>query len=261
LRYQQSEILIAELAAIKFDAFEENENSLSAFIKQENFNEEEFKSVVDFKNISYTKQLIADTNWNAKWESEFEPVVVDNLVAIRAAFHRPAINVEHEIIITPKMSFGTGHHATTYLMLQQMGKIDFTGKSVLDFGTGTGILAIMAAKLGAQKVVAVDNDEWSIRNAKENFAANDCTAIELLQKEDLSGLGIFDVILANINLNVIVNAIGRLKAISHAGSMLLISGFLSSDEVALNKIFMDAGYQHAGTVRKNEWISMLLRKS
>jgi ribosomal protein L11 methyltransferase len=256
-----SGILIAELSEINFDAFEENENSLSAFIKEENFNEGELNKISTPKNISYTKSLIEETNWNAKWESEFEPIIVENYVAIRASFHSPIKNVKHEIIITPKMSFGTGHHATTYLMLQQMQHIDFTNKSVLDFGTGTGILAIMAKKLGAKKVVAIDNDEWSINNAKENFTANNSNDIVLFQKDNLDDLEAFDIILANINLNVITAHIKGLTSISHPSTELLLSGFLKTDEKVIINNFAGREFKYILTSVKSNWISMLLIKS
>ena len=258
---EQMEILIAELSEINFEAFEENENSLSAFIKEDQFNDEALKNILSAKNISYTKSIIEETNWNAKWESEFEPIIVDNFVAIRAAFHTPIESVKHEIIITPKMSFGTGHHATTYLMLQQMENIDFTDKTVLDFGTGTGILAILAKKLGAKKVLAIDYDEWSINNAKENFIANNCTDIDLLQKDDLNGLEAFDIILANINLNVITANSRHLALISQPSSTLLLSGCLSHDEEKILQTFASLNFKHIITTERNGWISMLLTKS
>ncbi len=258
---EQSDILVAELSETNFDAFEENENSLSAFIKEDCFNEDELNKTLSQRNASYSKSIISDTNWNAKWESEFEPIIIDDFVAVRAAFHEPIANVKHEIIITPKMSFGTGHHATTYLMLQQMQNINFSNKTVLDFGTGTGILAIMGKKLGAQKIVAIDNDEWSINNAKENLAANNCSDIFLLQKDNLSGLEKFDIILANINLNVILDSIDQLKHITHQSSQLLLSGFLIADERVLIENFSFADFQHIITTKKNEWLSILLTKS
>ncbi len=125
--------------------------------------------------LSFSKTIIEETNWNQVWESNFDPVIVDDFVAVRAHFHEPIKNVQHEIVITPKMSFGTGHHATTYMMMQQMRELDFAGKNVFDFGTGTGVLAILAEKLGAQKVIAIDNDDWSIENADENVKRNNCT--------------------------------------------------------------------------------------
>lgn len=258
---EQQEILIAELSEIGFDAFEENENSLSAFINEERFNEEELQKNLSPKNIGYTRSILKETNWNAKWESEFEPIIVDNFVAVRAAFHLPIHKTKHQIIITPKMSFGTGHHATTYLMLQQMEQINFIDKTVLDFGTGTGILAIMAKKLGAKNVIAIDNDEWSINNAKENISANECTDILLLQKDNFDDLEKFDIILANINLNVITNNIQQIKFASHQSAKILVSGFLIKDEQLLFNNFVSEGYNHLTTLEKDGWISILLTKS
>ncbi len=257
----QSEILIAQLSEINFYAFEEEENFLSAFIKEEFFYEDELNKILSPKNISFTKSIIKETNWNAKWESEFEPIVIENFVAVRASFHNPIQNVRHQIIITPKMSFGTGHHATTHLMLQQMRNINFFDKTVLDFGTGTGILAILAKKLGAKKVVAIDNEEWSINNATENLIANNCTGITLLQKDSLAGLEIFDIILANINLNVITTSIKQIKLASHQSTKLLLSGFLISDEQKVINNFASEGFKHITTTEKDGWVSMLLTKS
>jgi ribosomal protein L11 methyltransferase len=151
-------------------------------------------------------------------------------------------------------------------MLQQMQSINFINKTVLDFGTGTGILAILAKKLGAKKVVAIDNDEWSINNARENFVANNCTDIILLQKDRISDPDSnqdekFDIILANINLNVITSSIKDLKNISHQSSKLLLSGFLSPDKQTLINSFISEGFKYIETTEKNEWISMLLTKS
>lgn len=258
---EQSEILVAELSEINFYAFEEEENSLSAFIKEEAFNEEELNKIISPRALAYTKSIIKEANWNEKWESEFEPIIIDNFVAVRALFHQPVKSVKHDIIITPKMSFGTGHHATTYLMLQQMQHIDFSNKKVLDFGTGTGVLAIMAKKLGAKKVTAIDNDDWSINNAKENFGVNKCTDIVLLKKDDLHDLEVFDIILANINLNVITDSIKDLKIISHQSTILLLSGFLLNDEHQIIKNFSLEAFDHKKTAVKNEWISLLLIKS
>ncbi len=258
---QQLEIIIAELSEINYEAFEEEENVLSAFIEEEFFNEVEINKILIPKNILYAKLIIEEINWNTKWESEFEPIVVENFVAIRAAFHKPIYGVKHEIIITPKMSFGTGHHATTYLMLQQMQYLDFLDKTVLDFGTGTGILAILAKKLGAKKVIAIDIDEWSINNAKENFVANNCTDIVLLQIDNLNDLEIFDIILANINLNVITSSIEGFSMATHQSSELLLSGFLSSDESVLLNAFSKQNFKNILTSHNNEWISILLTKA
>src|SRR5205809_7074705 len=143
--------------------------------------------------------MIAEQNWNSIWEENFQPVIIQNAVAIRAHFHQPITTVQHEIIITPKMSFGTGHHATTYLMLEQMTSIDFAGKSVLDYGTGTGVLSIYAEKLGAAAITAIDNDEWSINNAAENIQQNNCKKINLALGNKPPAKHIYQVELANIN--------------------------------------------------------------
>ncbi len=263
---EELEILIAELSEIDFDAYEENGNFLSAFIKEEKFDEEEVKDNLSTKNLVYSKSTIHETNWNAKWESEFEPIIVEDFVAVRAAFHQPIRTTKHEIIITPKMSFGTGHHATTYLMLQQMEHIDFYDKTVLDFGTGTGILAVMAKKLVAKSAVAIDIDEWSINNAKENIAANNCGDITLLLNDRINDLGDessqkFDIILANINLNVITNSINQIELASNQSTQLLLSGFLFTDEQLLVNKFVSEKYKLVTSTEKSGWVSILLTKS
>ena len=137
-------------------------------LKIEDFHKVNLNAILP-KNAIYKYSIIEDRNWNEEWESQLDPVVINNFVGIRASFNKPIKNVEHEIIITPKMSFGTGHHATTFLMIGLMKKINFKNKKVLDFGTGTGMLAILAEKLGATSVLAIDYDEWSINNALENI--------------------------------------------------------------------------------------------
>lgn len=180
--------------------------------------------------LSFTKQLIPEQNWNAVWESNFQPVIIDDFVAIRADFHEPIKNVQHEIIITPKMSFGTGHHATTEMMMRQMREIDFADKTVFDFGTGTGVLAILAEKLGAAKVIAVDNDDWSIANAEENIRRNNCTEISLQKSDTVPTDTKFDIILANINKNVLVENLQALAGQLSIHGIMLLSGLLISDE-------------------------------
>jgi ribosomal protein L11 methyltransferase len=166
---EASDILIAMLSDLQYEGFEEEENILKAFIPKSLFNEERLKEIEEEFQLKYSVTELPDTNWNKVWESNFQPVIVENFCVVRAGFHEPIKDVEHEIIITPKMSFGTGHHATTYMMLQQMKDIDFKGKHVMDFGTGTGVLAILANKLGAASVIAIDSDSWSIENAAENL--------------------------------------------------------------------------------------------
>ena len=169
LQPEQKEILIAQLADAGYEGFEEKDSSLDAFIKSKSFDTIILKEISFKYQTTYTKEKIAETNWNQVWESNFEPVIVNDYVAIRADFHKPIANTKFEIVITPKMSFGTGHHATTYMMIELMKEIDLNGSSVLDFGSGTGILAILAEKEGAKNIEAIDNDDWSIANAGENF--------------------------------------------------------------------------------------------
>ena len=165
---------MAELNAAGYDGFETKDDSLHAFINSEDFNTLFIAEISNKYQIDYEVKEVRNENWNALWESNFEPVTVDNDIGIRAHFHPPFHDVRHEIIITPKMSFGTGHHATTFLMMQQMLQVNFTGKKIFDFGTGTGILAILAEKLGAGKVLATDIDEWCISNSLENTEQNNC---------------------------------------------------------------------------------------
>jgi len=259
---EQMEKLVALLADNGFEGFEEDEDSLNAFIPEHKFNEDEFSRVIDmFTTVSYTKTIIENINWNKKWEEDFKPVMVDDFVAIRAGFHRPVKNVVHEIIITPKMSFGTGHHATTYLMISQMRELDFFGKSVLDFGTGTGVLAILATKLGAKKVLAIDYDEWSIANTNENIEQNDCNGIRVEQLDAIPVTEMFDIILANINLNVIISNLSSIVVSSVTGAIILLSGFLKENEMILVTAVKKAGLKYLSTLQRGDWIVVMAKKT
>jgi len=230
ISHEQSDLLIALLNEIGFEGFEEGNNYLKAFIPKLDFNESVLDELIRPFAIRFSQTIIEETNWNKVWESNFEPVFIDDFVAIRADFHEPVRSVQHEIIITPKMSFGTGHHATTYMMVQQMRELDFRAKSVFDFGTGTGVLAILAEKLGAKNVIAVDNDEWSIANANENIKRINCTAIKLLLTDNAEINGEFDIILANINKNVILDNMEFIRKQRSPGGIILLSGLLTGDE-------------------------------
>ncbi len=257
----QSEKLVALLAEQGFEGFEEEEDSLNAFILENNFNEDDFSRIIDmFDTVSYTKTIMENINWNKKWEEDFKPVIVEDFVAIRAGFHHPINYVAHEIIITPKMSFGTGHHATTYLMIKQMRELDFLGKSVLDFGTGTGILAILASKLGAEKILAIDYDEWSIANTNENIVQNGCSNIRVEQSDKITDTEQFDIILANINLNVITSNLSSIVMSSFAGATILLSGFLKENETDLVKMLEESGLQYLTTMQRGDWIVVMAKK-
>lgn len=256
---EEKERLIAELCEINFYAFEEEENYLNAYVKEEDFNEEQLKEILKGR-FNFTSTIIEEENWNAQWESSIQPVIVNDFAAIRPSFHAPVKDVKHDVIITPKMSFGTGHHATTFLMIELMEKIDFSNKSVLDFGTGTGVLAVLAEKSGAKEVIAIDNDEWSIRNAAENIQANHCSRIRVELKQDLSALPSFNIILANINLNVISHESSALVGLLKAGGTLLVSGFLINDEKEILNIFTKENIIKKESLRRGDWMATYLKR-
>jgi len=233
------DILTACLAEIGFDSFETDDDSLKAYITENLFDADVLKQTCDqylgFFPFEYSIKKIPYQNWNAIWESDFKPITVENKLRVRAVFHEPDPNFPIEIIIQPKMSFGTGHHATTHLVMEFMLGIDFNEKSVLDFGTGTGILAILANKLGALSVWAVDNDPQCIENATENFEINHCETISLgLGGAEASGLNKYDVIIANITRNTILENIEVISLKLQPHGLLIASGFYEEDLSVLN---------------------------
>jgi ribosomal protein L11 methyltransferase len=256
LQPEQEDMLIAHLAEAGYEGFEENENGLKAFIPETDYDDLLLHELVYKYQLSFNKKIIAEQNWNKLWESNFEPVIIGGFVAVRAGFHPPVENVQHEIIITPKMSFGTGHHATTYMMMETMMKIDCKNKSVLDFGTGTGVLAIFAEKLGAKQITAIDNDEWSITNAAENFKENSCREISLLQADFVPENQKYDLILANINKNVIIGQFSPLIHSMENTGTLLISGLLAEDKQEIIKIAGQHQLKLEGENMQNGWICL-----
>ena len=252
---QEQEILISQLEELYANGFEQTQDALIAYFPENNFESYAVNGIL--KNYQYSITTVEEQNWNAVWESNFEPVVVEDFCAIRAEFHQPITNVSYEIVITPKMSFGTGHHATTNMMIQQMKDMDFTGKHVFDFGTGTGILAILAEKLGSEKIQAIDVDDWSIENARENINRNGCSKINVELSSQLPAQQ-FDIILANINRNVILQYLPGLKEIlNNEQGELLLSGLLVSDKEDIMKACMNQGLKLIKELERNNWISLL----
>lgn len=232
-----SDLLVAELSAIGFEGFEEQDAALKAFVKSTEFQQDLYDILVEKYSVTYSKSIISERNWNEEWEKDFEPIVVKSpneetvFCMVRASFHQPIPEATFDIIITPKMSFGTGHHATTLQMIQGMSAIDFQHKKVIDFGTGTGLLAILAEKMGAKEIIAIDNDDWSINNAKENLEANGCTKVKVVKAEYCeSPLAYADVVLANINLNVIKANLKDIIKCCKPCAIVLYSGILTDDE-------------------------------
>ena len=258
-----NEILMAELIEIGFDSFTEEHDGILAYIQKETFKEEELKEVHLLQNpeikISYTFQEMPNINWNEEWEKNFSPINVEDKVSIRAEFHGNQ-NLPHEIIIQPKMSFGTGHHATTYLMIQQMLDMNFENKTVLDMGCGTSVLAIFAKQQGAGKTVAIDIDEWSVENSIENAARN---SVELeISQGTAENLGSenFDIILANINRNILISDIPTYVSVLNSGGQLLLSGLCFFDVDDILEVCTAQNLTLKKKLQREEWVSLLLKK-
>lgn len=286
----QFEILVAQLSNLGFDGFNEEEAATGinngvgmssvlgtsaglgegaghckTFILAteyiDNHVEIELNNIFSSNNLTYSKSIIKEENWNAIWESNFEPVRIDNFVGIRAHFH-PSFEpeVQYEIHITPKMSFGTGHHGTTYTVMQLMAEMDFNGKSVYDFGTGTGILAILAEKLGAAEVLAVDNDDWCIENAQENLAANNSSVITIQKVENAGQSRSFDLVLANVNRHIIEANMNQLANACAVGGHLVLSGLLIEDQQDMVLLAQKWGFTLQKAKEREGWIGLLFHK-
>ena len=255
------ELVAALLGAAGYEGFAETETGLLAYVQEAQFNELELAEVMAPFNIQFFTSVIAPRNWNEEWEQSYQPVQVGDFVQVRAHFHPAAVGVEHEIIITPKMSFGTGHHATTWQMMNWMQQLQLAGKKVFDFGTGTGVLALLAEKLGAAAVLATDNDEWSIENTKENLQRNAALNVEVMLADTPPSNQHFDVILANINRHVLLAFMDQLAALLQPGAQLLMSGFYETDNPLLINAAAHAGLQLAGQSNRQQWSCLLFTKA
>ena len=255
---EQQEILISQLSELAVEGFEQTDNYLVAYFNEKTFKSFEVNELL--KGYTLTTKTIEEKNWNEEWESNFQSVIVDKFCAIRAEFHKPITDVKHEIIITPKMSFGTGHHATTYMMIEQMREINFSNKTVFDFGTGTGILSILAEKSSASKIIAIDIDEWSIANARENIERNNCSKISVNLSAQIPHEN-FEIILANINRNVILDYLPQLNKHLKSNCWLLLSGLLVSDEDVIREACNNENLEFLRRTERSNWISLLFIKS
>ncbi len=258
-----SEILMAQLIEAGFDSFTEEHDGILAYIQKDIFNEELLQSVALLQNeevkISYAYTEMPNINWNEEWEKNFTPINIEDQVAIRAEFHE-SLGLPHEIIIQPKMSFGTGHHATTYLMIQQMLDMDFTSKKVLDMGCGTSVLAIYAKQRGAAEVTAIDIDEWSVENSIENAERNNVQLKISQGTADNLGTEQFDIILANINRNILLSDIPVYNSVLKEGGELLLSGLCFFDVADIMEVCQEQNLQLERSLQREEWMSLRLQK-
>lgn len=260
-----SEMLMAELSEAGYDSFMETEEGIVAYVEVGLFSEERLKEVLSkYQGESvFNIAELEDKNWNEEWEKNFQPVEVDGKVIVKASFHKTGEGYPYQIIINPKMSFGTGHHETTYMMIQNQLEVDHRGKKVMDAGTGTGILAILASKLGADSVFAFDIEDWAFENLKENINLNNCANINAAQGtiESLSSpFPFYDIILANINKNVLMREMPRYSAMLEKDGVLVLSGFYCGDIPDLENVAGDASLEVIGQRDRNNWASLVLKK-
>ncbi|MFC0603933.1 50S ribosomal protein L11 methyltransferase [Winogradskyella pulchriflava] len=255
-----TEILIAELGYAGFESFVETEEGVTAYIQKEEWHKNILEDIQilnsDEFEITFEFNEIEQTNWNEEWEKNFNPIIVDNLVSVRAPFHEKP-ETKYDLVIEPKMSFGTGHHETTHMMIQHILKNDFNGKSVLDMGCGTGVLAILAEKVGAAKLDAIDIDNWCYLNSIENVERNDCKNISVYEGDvNLLEGKKYDSIIANINRNILLADIERYAKCLNKNGSLFLSGFYKEDipliEAECNKQMLKL----EETIQKGQWVSL-----
>ena len=259
-----TEILIAELADSGFESFEETPKGISAYIKEKDLDISIFESIQILKNklysIQYNFEELRQVNWNKEWESNLNPVLVENRCLIRAPFHSSR-DVDFDIIIEPKMSFGTGHHETTYMMIRFLLKTDLNNKTVLDMGCGTAILAILAEKKGSKYVEAIDIDHWCFQNSLENISHNSCQNINVI-KGDVKLLDSkkFDVIIANINRNILIEDIPQYSICLNRNGFLFLSGFYKEDIPKIKEVCLTANLSLEEEIFKNKWVALKFKK-
>jgi ribosomal protein L11 methyltransferase len=252
------DILMVELMDLGYEAFEESPHGLKAYILSEHFTRGRVNALRIMRDphvtINFSAREVPDINWNARWEREFQPIELDGQVRVRAEFHPAKEGFRHDIIITPRMAFGTGHHATTRMMMLAMLQLDLAGQQVCDLGCGTGVLAILAEKLGAATVLAIDNDPEAVGNARRNAASNRCQRV-VVEKggTDLKERDRYGTILANIERNTLVHAMPAMSAALSCKGRLLLSGFVKKDEEVLAEAARKNGLGHVLTMEEGEW--------
>ena len=260
-----ADIIVAKLNEIDFESYAEDANGVKAYVQTLLLNENAVKEIIsevaELCELTFSISKVKQENWNKQWESNFDPVVINDKCVIRAHFHQPIPDVDFEIIITPKMSFGTGHHETTSLVMNEMFSLDFNNKSVLDMGSGTGVLAILASKLGANSLVGIDFDEWAVENAEENSVLNSIDNIDYIHGDaDAIGDATFDIIVANINRNIILQDIEKYVGAMNVKSEIIFSGFLKEDIPLILEKSEQLGLDLVVSKNKNKWQMLHLKK-
>ncbi|KUO66695.1 MAG: ribosomal protein L11 methyltransferase [Lutibacter sp. BRH_c52] len=255
-----TEILIAELGEVGFESFVENEEGVEAFIQKTDWNSQVLDDIYVLNSkefeISYEMQEIEQTNWNIEWEKNFNPIQVDGLVSIRAPFHENP-NLKYDIVIEPKMSFGTGHHETTHMMVHHLLDLDVAGKKVLDMGCGTGILAIFAEMKGAKPIDAIDIDNWCYQNSLENVERNNCKHIAVYEGDaSLLKNKKYEVIIANINRNILLNDMHIYIDCLDENGVILLSGFYKEDIPVIDAEVSKYGLKLDKQIERNNWVSL-----
>lgn len=256
-----NDILAAVLAEVDFESFIETSGGIKAYVQQTLFNEEKVKeAIAEFPypnaKISYTYTEAEDKDWNEEWEKHFfQPIVIGNKCVIHSTFHKDVPQAEYDIVINPQMAFGTGHHETTSLIIEALLECNLNGKSLLDMGCGTSILAILGRMRGAQPCTAIDIDEWCVRNSLENIALNQVDNIRVMQGDAsiLKGMGSFDIVIANINRNILLNDMKQYVTCMHPGTELYMSGFYTDDIAAIRAEAEKLGLTFNGYKEKNNW--------
>ena len=257
------DVISGLLATIGFESFMETESGLNAYVNENFYSEEAIAGVLNnlplpAVSVRYQAEQVKSCDWNEEWEKNFfQPIIIENKVIIHSSFHKNIPQLPYNIVIDPKMAFGTGHHSTTALMISCLLEQDLNGKSLLDMGCGTAVLAIMAQMKGAQPVTAIDNDEWAYKNALENIRLNNAPAIHVqLGDAKLLGEGRYDYIFANINRNILLDDIPVYAACMSSGSSLFMSGFYKEDIDIISAACHKQYLEYAGYKEDNHWVAV-----
>ena len=255
-----TEILIAQLGYAGFESFVENEDGVTAYIQENDWNKDILENIQILNSgefqITFEEEVIEQVNWNSEWEKNFNQIQVDDLVSIRAPFHENP-NLKYDIVIEPKMSFGTGHHETTHMMVQQLLELDLKNKKTLDMGCGTGILAIFAEMKGAQPIDAIDVDNWCYENSIENVSRNNCKHISVFEGDaSLLVDKKYDLIIANINRNILLNDMSKYLNCLNEDGIILFSGFYKEDISIIDAEVSKYDLKLNKTIERNNWVAL-----